>query len=202
MKKLFLITVLLLLSVTVLISQRRLNEQPQGDKYQVLRAQVIDGDTVPYIALKEVVIIPPWKFKNKKEQIAYTRLARNVKITLPYARIAGEKLYQINSDLKKIKSDKDRKKYLKEAEKNLFAEFEAPLKSLTFSQGKVLIKLIDRETGNTGYELIKQYRGSVSAFFWQGIARIFGANLKDVYKPDNEDAMIEHIIKMIDAGLI
>ena len=204
MKRINVVLVLLMFVVGNVLSQneKQKNEQIQRENIQVLRAQVIDGDTVPYIELREVTIIPPWKFKNQKEQIAYTRLARNVKITLPYARIAGEKLYEINSDLAKIKDDKGRKKYLKEAEKELFAEFETPLKNLTFSQGKVLIKLIDRETGNTGFELIKQYRGNVSAFFWQGIARIFGANLKDIYKPDNEDAMIEHIIKMIDSGLI
>jgi hypothetical protein len=172
------------------------------DKANVVKVEIIDGDTIPHVDLAEVTVIPQWKFKNKKEQITYTKLVRNVKITLPYARIASAKLYKINAELAKIKDEKARKKYMKQAEKDLLAEFEGQIRNLTFSQGKVLIKLIDRETGNTGYELIKEYRGSVSAFFWQGIARIFGANLKDVYKPDNEDAMIEHIIKMIDLGLI
>ena len=178
------------------------NQAEKQDTRRVVRAVIIDGDTIPLVELGEVIVIPPWKFKNNKEQVTYTKLARNVKIALPYARTASAKLYEINSNLEKIKDDKGRKKYLKQAEKDLFAEFEAPIRNLTFTQGKILIKLIDRETGNTGYELVKQYRGNVSAFFWQGIARLFGANLKDVYKPDYEDAMIEHIIKMIDAGLM
>jgi len=222
MKKNLILLILFALSFHLLISQEQKNvkqllKQPIPEKqeipenqqkakgnenFHVLKAAIIDGDTIPHVLLKEVTIIPQWNFKNNKERIAYTRLVHNVKITLPYARIASEKLYEINSQLAKIKDDKGRKNYLKKAEKDLFAEFEAPLRNLTFSQGKVLIKLIDRETGNTGFELIKEYRGGVSAFFWQGIARIFGANLKDVYKPDNEDAMIEHIIKMIDLGLI
>jgi len=205
MRKIVIILILFLFGINTLISQDKNQTKKQDNRqnYHVLRVEIIDGDTIPHVDLAEVTIISPWKFKNNKEKMAYTRLAKNVKIALPYARIAGVKLYEINSQLEKIKNDKDRKKYLKDAEKNLFAEFEKPLRNLTFSQGKILIKLIDRETGNTGFELIKEYRGSVSAFFWQGIARIFGANLKDIYNTDNEeDAMIEHIIKMIDNGLL
>jgi hypothetical protein len=213
-KKVLFITLILLMSgFELLTSQNKNNKKlsekineyentQQKDNRHVLKVEIIDGDTIPHVDIDEVTIMAPWKFKNKKEQITYTKLARNVKKALPYARIASEKLYEINSQLVRIKDEKARKQYLKKAEKDLFTEFETPLRNLTFSQGKILIKLIDRETGNTGFELIKEYRGGVSAFFWQGIARIFGANLKDVYKPDNEDAMIEHIIKMIDLGLI
>ena len=205
MRKIVITLILFLFGFNILMSQDNSNPKKieNRENVHIVRATIIDGDTIPHVLLDEVTIIPPWKFKNNKEQIAYTRLARNVKIALPYARVAGVKLYEINSQLEKIKNEKDRKNYLKKAEKDLFAEFEKPLRNLTFSQGKILIKLIDRETGNTGFELIKEYRGSVSAFFWQGIARIFGANLKDVYNPENnEDAMIEHIIKMIDNGLL
>jgi len=205
MRKIVITLILFLFGFNILMSQDNSNPKKieNRENVHIVRATIIDGDTIPHVLLDEVTIIPPWKFKNNKEQIAYTRLARNVKIALPYARVAGVKLYEINSQLEKIKNEKDRKNYLKKAEKDLFTEFEKPLRNLTFSQGKILIKLIDRETGNTGFELIKEYRGSVSAFFWQGIARIFGANLKDVYNPENnEDAMIEHIIKMIDNGLL
>ena len=215
MKKVFITFVLIILSFELLISQnkdelRKIHKQKltqltnidDREKVTVLKVEIIDGDTIPHIDLDEVIILPQWKFKNKKEEIAYTKLVRNIKIALPYARIAGAKLYEINAELAKIKDEKGRKKFMKQAEKEIQAEFEGQIRNLTFSQGKILIKLIDRETGNTGYELIKQYRGSISAFFWQGIARIFGANLKDVYKPDNEDAMIEHIIKLIDMGAI
>jgi len=191
------ILITLSFAANTLFAQSNRRESPNR-----MQLSVIDGDTVLHVTLKEIVVIPPRKFKNKREEIQYTRLVHNVKVTLPYARIAAEKLYDINSQLEKIEGDKERKNYLKQAEKDLFAEFEAPIRKLTFSQGKVLIKLIDRETGNTGYELIKEHRGGVSAFFWQGIARIFGANLKDIYLPENEDAMIEYIVNLIDWGVI
>ena len=197
MRLFIIILITLNFATNILTAQSNRRENPSR-----MQLSVIDNDTVLYVTLKEIVVIPPRVFKNKREEIKYTRLVHNVKVTLPYARIAAEKLYDINSQLEKIEGDKERKNYLKQAEKDLFAEFEAPIRKLTFSQGKVLIKLIDRETGNTGYELIKEHRGGVSAFFWQGIARIFGANLKDVYLPEDEDAMIEYIVNLIDWGVI
>ena len=167
-----------------------------------LKSRIIDGDTIPHKLLNEVTVIKPWEFKNKREQVQYSRLVRNIKITLPYARVSSAKLKEINDNLAKIPTDKERKAYLKRAEDELFAEFEAPLRKLSFSQGKLLIRLIDRETGNTGYELIRHYKGGLSAFFWQGIARIFGANLKDQYNAEEDDKMIEHIIRLIDIGAI
>ena len=171
-------------------------------KNVILKGRIINGDTLPHIVLQEVTIVPPWEFKNRREYLRYTRLVHNIKVALPYARIASAKLKDINSELGKIKGDKARRKYLREAEKQLFAEFEAPLRKLTFSQGKILIKLIDRETGDTSYDLIRLYKGKVSAFFWQSLARIFGANLKDDYEPERDDKMIEYIIIMIDNGMI
>ncbi len=169
-----------------------------------IKAIVVDGDTIPQMLLNEVTVMEPWRFKNKREEAQYSRLVRNIKITLPYARMAAAKLQVINDNLAKLPTDKKRREYLKKAEKELFNEFEAPLRKLTFSQGKLLIKLIDRETGDTSYNLIREYKGGVSALFWQGIARIFGANLKDQYIPSDrvEDRMIEHIIALIDIGVL
>ncbi|MDI9539383.1 MAG: DUF4294 domain-containing protein [Bacteroidota bacterium] len=169
-----------------------------------IKAIVVDGDTIPQMLLNEVTVMEPWRFKNKREEAQYSRLVRNIKITLPYARMAAAKLQVINDNLAKLPTDKKRREYLKKAEKELFDEFEAPLRKLTFSQGKLLIKLIDRETGDTSYNLIREYKGGVSALFWQGIARIFGANLKDQYIPSDrvEDRMIEHIIALIDIGVL
>lgn len=169
-----------------------------------VKAIVVDGDTIPQMLLNEVTVMEPWRFKNKREEAQYSRLVRNIKITLPYARMAAAKLQVINDNLAKLPTDKKRREYLKKAEKELFNEFEAPLRKLTFSQGKLLIKLIDRETGDTSYNLIREYKGGVPALFWQGIARIFGANLKDQYIPSDrvEDRMIEHIIALIDIGVL
>jgi len=96
----------------------------------------------------------------------------------------------------------DRKKYLKDLEKNVFNEYEDDMRGLTLTQGKLLIKLVDRETQNTSYQLIKDYRGGFSAAFWQGIARIFGTNLKAEYDPYGEDAITEVILLDIEAGLL
>ncbi len=169
-----------------------------------IKAVVVNGDTIPQMLLNEVTVYEPWRFKNKREEVQYSRLVRNIKIVLPYARVAAARLKVINDNLAKIPTDKKRREYLRKAEKELFDEFEAPLRKLTFSQGKLLIKLIDRETGDTSYNLIREYKGGVSALFWQGIARIFGANLKDEYVPSDrvEDRMIEHIIALIDIGAI
>ncbi|HKL71980.1 MAG TPA: DUF4294 domain-containing protein [Marinilabiliaceae bacterium] len=174
----------------------------QDSNFQVVRSRVIEGDTLPHILLDEVTIVPPWKFRSERERRNYGRLLINIKKTLPYARIAGEKLQIINDSLMHIEGDKRRRQYLRAAEKELFSEFEAPLRKLTFSQGRMLIRLMDRETGSTSYNLIKEYKGGVPAFFWQGIARLFGANLKDEYDPDKDDKMVEHIITLIDNGVL
>nr|WP_319401503.1 DUF4294 domain-containing protein [uncultured Carboxylicivirga sp.] len=168
----------------------------------IFDSQIIDDDTIPHINLKEIPVIPPFKFKNKRQKRRYSKLVRNVKVTLPYARKASATINDINANLSEITVQKERKKYLKKREKELFEEFETPLKRLTFSQGKLLIKLINRETGDTTYQLIKEYKGGVSAVFWQGIARLFGSNLKSEFDKDGDDVMIEHIIMLIDNGMI
>ena len=96
--------------------------------------------------------------------------------------------------------EKTKKAYLKIVEKELRAEFEEPLKNLTTTQGEILLKLIDRETGETSYELVKQMRGSFQAFMWQSLARLFGSNMKTKYDPTGDDIMIERAIKLVEAG--
>lgn len=164
--------------------------------------KIIDGDTLPHVYLNEIQVVKPWVFENNREWRRYSRLVVNIKKTLPYARLANQKINQIAVSLDTIKGEKKRKSFIKESEKELFREFEQPLKKLTYSQGRLLIKLIDRETGNTSYELIKELKGGFSAFMWQSVARIFGSNLKDEYNGTGSDAMVEHIIIMIDNGLL
>ena len=120
----------------------------------------------------------------------------------PYAEVAGEMLQDFDDTLQTIKSEVRRKKYMKKVEEELKAEFTGELKKLTIKQGIILVKLIDRETGNTSYDLIKQLRGSFSAFIWQSLARLFGSNLKLEYDPYGEDAMIEEIVQLIETGQI
>ncbi len=188
--------------ISPVTAQEVRTERVGGDTLYMLKSKVFNGDTIPHIFLPEVTVVPRWQFRSKKEYRTYNRLVHNIKVTLPYARQASVKLQEIDGDLRHIEDKKQRRVYLKEAEKNLFGEFEQPLRKLTFSQGRLLIKLIDRETGNTSYELIKEFKGGFSAFFWQSVARIFGSNLKDEYHSDREDRMIEHIIILIDNGML
>jgi hypothetical protein len=163
---------------------------------------LVGADTVIQVDMPEMVVFGKYRFKNQREAAKYDRLVYNVKKTLPYARIASSKLREVNTHLASLQTDEERKEYLKKTEKDLFAEFEKPLKKMTFSQGRILINLVDRETGDTGYNLVKEYKGTVSAFFWQSVARLFGANLKDEYDAEGEDSAIESIVVQIDMGLL
>lgn len=179
-----------------------LSAQSANDPTVIRRAIIIDGDTIPNIILQEVRSYARHRFKTKRQEIRYTRLVRNVKKALPYARMCAKEIELINEGLAIIQTEEGRKEYLKTKEKELFAKFEQPLRHLTISQGKILIKLIDRETGNTSYELIKSLKGRFAAFLWQGVARLFGSNLKSEYDSAATDAEIENIVLLIDEGLI
>ena len=171
----------------------------KGKGYLVY-SKVTDGDTLPVIFLQEITIMPPFQFKNKLEILKYEKLIRNIKKAYPYAKIARNELKTINENLKTIKSESDKKIYLKEEEKKLRAQFGEDLKKLTVTQGKILIKLIDRETGSTTYELIKELKGSFTAFLYQSVAVIFGSTLKYEYDSSGEDKMIEDIVIRIENG--
>lgn len=168
----------------------------------VTRAIIIDGDTIPLIVLPQVQIIARVNFKNKAEAVEWSRLVRNVKRVYPYAKLAGRKINQYNETLQPIKSRRERDRMVKKFQDELFAEFEGELRNLTITQGKILVKLIDRETGNPTYEVIHQYRGGIVAGFWQLTGRIFGYNLKEPYDPNGKDKEIETIVRMIENGLI
>jgi hypothetical protein len=159
-----------------------------------------DGLSLPEINIKEVVIIGRPETARKFPYYRYQRLIYNLKKVYPYAQVARTRLGAVNEELKKIPDERDRKKYLRQMEKDIFGEYEDDVRDMTITQGKILIKLIDRETRNTSYDLIRQYRGNFSAAFWQGIARIFGTNLKAEYDPYGEDAIMEIILNEIEAG--
>lgn len=168
----------------------------------VLKRMIINGDTLYVTTLEEVYIFPEPEFDSWWAERRYRRLVRNLKVVYPYAVIAGDLLRDLNEKLKKIDSERRRKEYIKEVEKEMFAQYENELKGLTITQGRLLIKLIDRETGDTSYDLVKELKGSFSAFFWQAIARLFGSNLKTEYDPHDEDQLIEQIVVRIEKGVI
>ena len=166
----------------------------------IARAIVIDGDTLWVAELDEVYIFPTKKFKNNRERRRYTRLIYNVKKAYPWAKLAGEKLAEVEIHLVSLETEKEQKDYMKQVEKELLKDYKDDLKKLTITQGRILIKLVDRETGDTSYELVKELRGKLSAVFWQALARLFGSNLKSEYDADGEDQLIEEIVVLIENG--
>lgn len=166
----------------------------------LLPVQIIDGDSMIFVELRQVNIFPPLVFKNKRHKRHYGRLVRDVKKTLPYARMASALISEMNDSLISITSERERKKYLKVVEKKLFDKFEKKLRRLSFSQGRLLLKLIDRECEQTSFEIVKLYRGNFSAFFWQTVARVFGSDLKSEYDAYGSDELIERVVTLVDNG--
>jgi hypothetical protein len=163
------------------------------------RSTIFKGDTIAVVDLKTAVVTGARVFKDADAEKKYRRLVRDVKKAYPYAKIAGQRIKQYH-DLVADKKNRERKKLMKEAEKNLKVEFKKDLENLTVNQGKILMKLIDRETGNSSYDLVKEYRGKMTAFFWQSFAVIYDddLNMKVRYDKEGDDKVIEEIIGMID----
>lgn len=174
----------------------------QADTVHYLSGVKENGDTIPHVSLQPIPVFPKRHFKSKRLERKYWRLAMKVKKVYPYAKIAANLMAEYDAKYRANPDRKTRKEYLKDAEKELFDKYGDQLKKLSISEGRILIKLIDRETQHTSYELIKDLKGGVSAFFWQGIAKLFGNDLKAEYDPVEEDKNIEEIIYYIEAGVI
>jgi len=169
---------------------------------QLFPARTINGDTIAYIDIPGVFIFPNRKFKNKREETKYWKLVRDLKITYPYALLIKKKMEELNAKFLNLKTDKERKEYIKIAEKELRNEYEGELTDLTISQGRLLIKLVDRETGKTTYSLVKELRGTFQAVFWQTVAKIFGSSLKAVWDPNGDDKLTEELLVKIQKGYL
>ncbi len=177
----------------------------QTDNYQsTIPEYIIDqaGDTIQTMVLREVYIYPKQTFKNSKQEKKYDKLTRDVKKTLPYAKLIYNTLIETYEYIQTIPDEKEREAHLKKMEDDLFAEYKPILKKLTLSQGKMLIKLIDRECNQTSYTLIKTFLGPIRAGFWNFFATIFGASLKSEWDPDGKDAAAERIVQMIEMGIL
>jgi len=168
----------------------------------VVPAPPLTSDSIAEIDVKPVVIFPPIRHESKRDMIRYDRLVYNIKKVYPFAKIAGMKFAEYKKILDTIPDEKSRKNFIKKAEKELETQFGNDVRELTYSQGKILIKLIYRETGNSSFDIVKELRGGFRAFIWQTLAVIFGYNLKTSYDPAGEDQAIERIIIMIEAGAI
>jgi hypothetical protein len=170
------------------------------DRFYLLHEVERDGVKLPEVEIKEATIHARTERTRRSEYRQYDKLVYNIRKVYPYALIVRSKLAEVNDDLKNYPDERDRKRYLKEVEKDVFAKYQHDIQNLTITQGRLLLKLIDRETQNTSYTLIREYRGKFSAAFWQSVARIFGTNLKEEYDPYGDDALIEAIIRELDAG--
>jgi len=163
-----------------------------------------EGDTVPVFALTGITVFPKLKFKNKKEEKFYWRTVRDVKLTLPYAKLIAETLIETYEYIETFPTRKEREDYLKRMEKSLFEQYKPVLKRFSRRQARLLVKLIQRETHQSSYDIIRAFLGSFRAGFWQGFGKLFGVSLKADYNPDGnrEDAIIERVACGVEEGII
>lgn len=174
--------------------------QVTSDK--IVAATVLDGDTIPYLGLREVIIVSWRPFRNASEEQAHRRLVNNVRFVYPYAKVASAKMRHYDNLSASAKNRRERNKISKRAEEEIKAQFENDIRNMTQSQGILLIKLIDREGGKSSYEIISATRGKFRAVFWQSFSYFWGIDLKEQYDPSGKDKEIETIVNLIDAGLI
>ncbi|MGB0430745.1 MAG: DUF4294 domain-containing protein [Bacteroidia bacterium] len=151
------------------------------------RAIIENGDTIPFVRLKGISVYGRLSADSRKKIIKGNhRLIYNIKKVMPYAIESAKIITDANAHIATLETDKEKNKYLKKVEKQLKSEYEDDIREMTFSQGKLLIKLIDRQCGSSSYDLIKLYKSGRSAFFWNGIAGLFGMDLKNEYDPKEE----------------
>jgi hypothetical protein len=155
---------------------------------------IYDGDTMTYRVMDQVNVFGKMTAEQRAYMKKWTRLRNAVYVTYPYAKKASYIINDVVMNLNKIQDPQQRKKYLNTREKELKKEFTEPLTALSVYQGKILMKLINRETSKNCYDLIKEYRGGFTARFWQTVAWVFGSSLKQDYDPNGPDAEMESIV--------
>ena len=159
-----------------------------------------DGDSIQYMEMQNVYVYPEPTFKSKRQQQAYLKLVRNVKKVLPIAKEVRQMLIETAEYVETLPTKKERDEHLKRVEDAVVKEYKPRMKKLTFAQGKLLIKLVDRECNSTAYEAIQAFIGPVRAGMWQAFAWMFGASLKKGYHPDGVDRLTERVVLMVEAG--
>ena len=190
-QKLTTMLLLVILSATTSFSQQSLNDTLK------MQAIIYQGDTIPMSVLSNIYVQSHLTNSQKEALARYNRLRNAVYVTYPYARKAGIILNDINAHLEHISDKKERKKYINSRDKELKKEFTTPITNLTVYQGKILMKLINRETSNNCYEIIKEYQGGLTARVYQTVAFFFSSNLKQPYDSKNEDLAIEKIVREV-----
>ncbi|MGZ5242833.1 MAG: DUF4294 domain-containing protein [Bacteroidia bacterium] len=171
-------------------AQAQTDKDKQGIKLPV---QIIGKDTLPVYVMEEAVAEEKMDADELKKQKDWNRMLRDVMIVWPYVQGFTEKLTEIENKMAELPKNKDKRKFLKEEEKKMKEEYQDRLKGLNYRQGKLLVKLIDRQTGRTSYQLIKEYKSGLTAMVWQGFASAFDMSLKEKYDAAKEPE-IEAII--------
>ena len=187
------ILILLLASSLSLLSHAR----PTVDS---VRLQVSHNDTFYLAHLQDVWVYPQMVFKNKQQERFYWKTVRDVKRTLPLAKEIAKEMLVADQQLAMLPDDKARRKWWRQYEKYLFQKYENNFRRMTASQGQMLMKLMDRESDRTSYEIIKHYRGKASANFWQFVAKLFKNDLKEGYDAVDKDRIVERVINLVEAG--
>lgn len=182
-----------------------LAEQPKGYKlklqrYRYVKPQVVDGDTMWCYLLPELWVYKPLKFKNDKQRREYNRLIYNVKRVLPIAQQVNEMIQETYETLEQLPTKKAKQKHIAQVEHDIKEQYTPEMKKLTYSQGKLLIKLVDRECNQSSYEIVQAFVGPARATFYQIFAWTFRASLKKEYDPEGEDAMVERIVRLVEQG--
>ena len=163
---------------------------------------IYNGDTIPCVQLRTVYIFRPLKFKNEKERQEYYRLVRNVKKVYPISKEINQAIIETYEYLQTLPNEKARQKHIKRVEKGLKEQYTPRMKKLSFAQGKLLIKLVDRQSNQTSFELVKAFMGPFKAGFYQTFAALFGASLKKEYDPEGEDKLTERVVLLVENGQI
>ena len=161
-----------------------------------------DGDTIQYVELNKIYVYPEPQFENAKQRQEYNRLVYNVKKVLPLAQQANSMIQETYRVMEQLPDKKAKQEHIKQVEKEIMKTYKPEMKKLTYSQGKLLIKLVDRECNQSGYEVVKAFLGPARATFYQVFAWTFKASLKKEYDPEGDDRLTERVVRQVEAGLL
>lgn len=194
------LNIVIMMLFAMLCSLQGQTQEKQSINGYLVPMCIYQGDTIPSIQLPTVHIFRPMKFKNDKERMEYYRLIRNIKKVYPISREINQVIIETYEFLKTLPNEKARQKHIKRVEKGLKEQYTPKMKKLSFTQGKLLIKLIDRQSNQSSYELVKAFMGPFKAGFYQTFAALFGASLKKEYDPEGEDKLTERIVLQVESG--
>ena len=166
----------------------------------MVRTCIYQGDTIPWVEMRNIYVYPTLVFKNKRQEMKYYKLVRDVKKVYPIALLVNRCVVETYEFMETLPNEKAKSKHIKNVEKDLRKTYTPMMKKLTFSQGKLLIKLVDRENNQTSYDLIKAFVGPLRATCYQVFASLFGASLKKEYDPDGNDKLTERVLTLVENG--